>query len=75
MKPQIILDNNGIATGVYITIEDWIDLKEKFPEIEKSIYDIPNWQRNILDKRLADINSDEKFLSIEKLFEILDSEI
>lgn len=35
MKTQIIEDRNGMPTGVFIPIEDWENIKRKYPEIDK----------------------------------------
>lgn len=34
MKVQIIQDSKGKATGVYIPISDWKELKKQFRELE-----------------------------------------
>lgn len=74
MKTQILQDNNGIPTGVFIPIEEWENIKKNYPNIEKVNNDIPQWQKDILDVRLADLNNPDKFESIEELFKVLDAE-
>lgn len=74
MKTQILQDNNGIPTGVFIPIEEWENIKKNYPNIEKVNNDIPKWQKDILDVRLADLNNPDKFESIEELFKVLDAE-
>jgi non-ribosomal peptide synthetase component E (peptide arylation enzyme) len=37
--------------------------------------DIPQWQKEVLDARLADLNNPDKMKSIEHLFDVLDEEI
>lgn len=72
MKTQIIKDKSGKPTGVFIPIEDWENIKKTYPNIEKIEQDTPQWQKEILDERLADIDNPNKFKSIEQLFEMLD---
>lgn len=74
MKTQILQDKNGIPTGVFIPIEEWENIKKNYPNIEKVNNDIPQWQKDILDVRLADLNNPDKFESIEELFKVLDAE-
>ncbi len=74
MKTQIIQDHNGIPTGVFIPIEDWENLKKNYPNIEKVNEDLPQWQKDILDIRLADLNNNEKIESIDELFKALDAD-
>ena len=74
MRTQIIQDHNGIPTGVFIPIEDWENLKKNYPNIEKINEDLPQWQKDILDIRLADLNNNEKIESIDELFKALDAD-
>ena len=75
MRTQIIQDHNGLPTGVFIPIEDWENIKKSYPSIEKVDEDLPQWQKDIIDARLADLNNPDKFKSIEHLFDVLDEEI
>jgi hypothetical protein len=75
MRTQIIQDHNGLPTGVFIPIEDWEKIKKSYPSIEKVNEDLPQWQKDIIDVRLADINNPDKFKSIEHLFDVLDEEV
>lgn len=74
MSTQIIQDHNGLPTGVFIPIEDWENLKRNYPNIEKVNEDLPQWQKDILDIRLADLNNNEKIESIDELFKALDAD-
>jgi hypothetical protein len=74
MKTQIINDVNGLPTGVFIPIEDWELIKKYYPNIEKVDQQLPQWQKDILDSRLADLHNPEKLEPIDELFKILDSE-
>jgi hypothetical protein len=75
MRPQIIQDQNGKTTGVFITIEDWENIKRKYPNIEKAEDDLPQWQKEIIDARLLDLKNPQKLKPIEHLFDVLDEEI
>ena len=76
MRTQIIQDHNGLPTGVFIPIEDWENIKMKYPDIDKINQDIPQWQKDILDKRLDDYkNNPDKFKPIDELFDALDQDI
>lgn len=76
MRTQIIQDHNGLPTGVFIPIEDWENIKMKYPDIDKINQDIPQWQKDLLDKRLDDYkNNPDKFKPIDELFDALDQDI
>ena len=75
MRPQIIQDQNGKTTGVFITIEDWENIKRKYPNIEKADENLPQWQKEIIDARLLDLKNPQKLKPIEHLFDVLDEEI
>ena len=75
MKTQIIKDDNGRPTGVFIPIEQWERLKSMYPNIEKEDDDLPQWQKELLDLRLADINNPDKIENIAEFYKVLDAEI
>jgi hypothetical protein len=54
MSLQYISDNKGQTTGVFIPIEEWNNLKNKFKGIEAEELDIPSWQLAELDNRVKD---------------------
>ncbi len=74
MKTQIINDVNGLPTGVFIPIEDWELIKKYYPNIEKVDQQLPQWQKDILDSRLADLDNPANLEPIDELFRVLDSE-
>ncbi|OYQ49087.1 addiction module component CHP02574 family protein [Flavobacterium aurantiibacter] len=74
MKTQIINDVNGLPTGVFIPIEDWELIKKYYPNIEKVDQQLPQWQKDILDSRLADLDNPNNLGPIDELFRVLDSE-
>ncbi len=56
---QLINDNKGNPTGVFVPISEWNALKEQFPLPEPWDESVPQWQKDILDERerTADPNS------------------
>ncbi len=54
MKLQVLQDSNGNDSGVFIPIEDWILIKNNYLNIETLQEEIPQWQKDILNPRLAD---------------------
>lgn len=54
MSVQFITDNSGKTTGVFIPIEQWIKIKEKFKDMENEELEIPQWHKDELDKRMDD---------------------
>ena len=55
MNLQYISDNKGQTTGVFIPIQDWNQLKKKYDGLvkEEQAFDIPEWHKSIIDRRLA----------------------
>jgi hypothetical protein len=74
MKTQIIQDHNGLPAGVFIPIEDWENLKKNYPNIEKIVDDLPQWQKEILDTRLNDLGNPAKIKPINYLYNVLDED-
>ena len=57
MNLQYLSDNKGNTTGVFIPINDWEYLKNKYKEIEQEeeeSFEIPAWQKKIIRHRLKD---------------------
>jgi len=52
MNVQYISDNKGETTGVFIPISEWIELKNKYKDIEQ--FDIPDWQKEEVRQRMED---------------------
>lgn len=58
MTLQFIHDNKGNTTGVFIPIEEWQSLKNKYSdlqnaEVENTVELLP-WQKEVLDERLRE---------------------
>jgi hypothetical protein len=54
MKLQYISDDKGQTTGVFIPINEWNDLKNKYKDIEQEEIGVPGWQKDLVLKRLED---------------------
>jgi len=52
MIPQYTYDNNGNPIGVFIPINEWNIITEKYADIE----DVPEWEKQLIDQRLDYIN-------------------
>ena len=78
MTLQFIHDNRGNTTGVFIPIEEWQHLKTKYADLQneeaQNSIELPKWQKDILDIRLADLNNPDKLEPIDELFKVLDAE-
>jgi|GEM_PF-872410 len=56
MKIKYIKDQKGTTTDVVLSLKDWENLKNSFPNIKEiTEEDIPNWHKEILDQRLYSI--------------------
>lgn len=62
MSLQYIHDTNGKTTGVFIPIDDWQLLKEKYSELQveetQEQTELEAWQKEIIDERLCDYLTD-----------------
>lgn len=58
MNVQYINDTFGKATGVFIPINEWLDLLKKYKDLQilvvKNEVELMNWQKEIIDQRLND---------------------
>ena len=54
MNVQFILDSAGKTTGVFIPIKEWNELKKKYKGIEQEETYVPQWQKEIVEKRMKD---------------------
>ena len=75
MKTQIINGDDGNPAGVFIPIEDWERIKSQFPNIDQLDKDIPDWQKDLLDERLEDLNKPGNVHDIEKLLKFIDESL
>jgi hypothetical protein len=76
MKLQVLLDNFGNQTGVYVPMEDWTLIKNNYPDIETLEQEFPQWEKDLIDSRLEAIATNpERLKPIESLFEELKRKI
>jgi hypothetical protein len=76
MNTQIIKDGNGENAGVFIPMEDWNLIESTYPDINNLSTELPEWQKEIIDVRLAAIaKNPERLKPIEKLFEIMNKDL
>jgi hypothetical protein len=54
MNLQYISDSKGQTTGVFIPINEWNDLKNKYKNIEQEEINVPEWHKDLVLKRLED---------------------
>jgi len=72
---QYISDNSGHPTAVIIPIEDWNEIRHKHPDIESIEGELPQWQKDLIDKNLKEIEDNPDCLRpIEELFDELNKE-
>ena len=62
MKLQVIQDNFGNQTGVYVPIEDWTLIKNNYPDIETLEQELPQWEKDLIDNRLESIENNPNSL-------------
>lgn len=77
LSDQYIHDNKGKATGVFIPIADWKNLKKKYNDLEsdQNGFQLLNWHKKLIDERLKDLKEnaddnvdfDEMINRVEKL--------
>jgi hypothetical protein len=54
MNLQYISDDKGQTTGVFIPINEWNKLINKFKDIGQEEFNIPEWQKDLVLNRLEE---------------------
>ncbi len=76
MPVNYLSDSAGETIAVQIPIEDWKKIKDKYPDVDDIDGDLPQWQKDMIDKRMQAIEDDPtSVMDIEGLFDELDKEI
>ncbi len=76
MKLQVLIDDLGNQTGVYVPMEDWTLIKNNYPDIETLEQELPQWEKDLINQRLEAIaKNPERLQPIENLFEELKRKI
>jgi len=57
---QFISDSTGQTTGVFIPINEWNELKDKFKGIDEEEIDVPEWHKKIVRNRLEEYKRNPK---------------
>lgn len=58
MNLQYISDSKGQTTGVFIPINEWNELKNKYKDIEQEEIRVPEWHKELVLQRLEDYKKD-----------------
>ena len=75
MNPQIIRDNDGNNTEVFITMKDWNFIESIYPDINNLKTELPHWQKEIIDERMDIIaKNPQRLKPIESLFQALEND-
>ena len=76
MNFQVIQDEKGRETGVFIPIKFWKLIKALYPNIENTEEIVETWEKELIDSRLQDISNNPKSLKDgTSLFEKLNHKI
>jgi len=76
MSLQYLSDETGHVIAVQLPIEEWEQLKSKYPDLEAPAYVIPSWHKELIDSRLQAINENpDCVLPIDSLIEELGREV
>ncbi len=76
MPVNYVSDSQGETIAIQIPISDWKKIKNKYPDVDDLNHDLPQWQKDLIDRRLKAIDEDpDSIKDIEGLFEELDKEI
>lgn len=76
MKLQVIQDAKGNHAGVFIPIEDWNRIKSQYPDIEHTDFDLNEYEKDLIDKRLEAIaNNPQRLKSGDELLRFLKKDV
>jgi hypothetical protein len=70
LQAQILKDQQGAPMGVFIPMKAWERVKFQYPDIESVDNDLPQWEKEFIDRRLEMAQRHPARLQpIETLFE------
>jgi len=52
LNRQILKDQQGTPMGVFIPIQSWNNIIFQYPDIETLDTELPQWEKDFIDKRL-----------------------
>jgi hypothetical protein len=71
MNLQYLQDNNGNTTAVVVPIQEWNQLTEKY----KGLEELPQWQKEVIDQRLAFVkNHPDQLVPLDNFMKELDKD-
>ncbi|MCL2436302.1 MAG: hypothetical protein FWD09_09250 [Lentimicrobiaceae bacterium] len=69
---QILKDQQGTPMGVFIPMQAWDNLVFQYPDLDSLDTDLPQWEKEFIDKRLNMAQQHpERLKPIKMLFETL----
>ena len=72
LDKQILKDPQGTPMGVFIPMQSWNNLIVQYPDIEALDTDVPQWEKDFIDKRLDMAQRyPERLKPVEMLFNTL----
>ena len=72
LEKQVLRDQQGQPMGVFIPMRTWDTIILQYPDIETFNTDLPQWEKDFIDRRLEMIqNNPERLQPIEMLLETL----
>ena len=72
MEAQVLKNQQGMHIGVFIPMQTWESITLQYPDIKTFDADIPQWEKDFIDKRLDMAERNPKRLQpIEMLFDTL----
>lgn len=73
---QYISDSTGKTTSVFIPIDEWNILKNKYEGIDQEEVDVPTWQKEQVMKRLIDYHANpSSALDFDEAIEDIEEEL
>ncbi len=60
MGIQYIFVSDGEPSGVFIPIDEWARIKEKYKGLSQEPLDIPEWHKHILNERMEEYRTNPK---------------
>jgi len=72
LDKQVLTDTQGIPMGVFIPMKTWENITLQYPSIELFDGDIPQWEKDFIDRRLNRAQHHPEYLKpVEMLLEAL----
>jgi len=72
LAQQVVKDQQGTPMGVFIPIQSWNTLIVQYPDIATLDTDLPQWEKDFIDRRLDMVQRHpERLKPIEVLLETI----